>query len=197
MPLVIDHQVVDRDAPATIGEVLARLQKQNRLVVHLLIDGEEPDFQTAGNWRGASTANHTVFVETTEPQTMARDVLEEVEHFITAADDLGRAAAGHLQAGQHNKAMEGLSACFKRWHHVQEAVLKTSQLLRMDLNRVLLEDGRPLSNFLGIFGVQLRSIRDALEMRDYVTLADVLSYELPESVETWKNAINAIRAAIE
>lgn len=199
MPLVIDHQPVATDRPrlATVGDVLTHLQRENRLVVQVLIDGEEPDFEQPAGWRSTSTDAHTVFVETTEPQTMARDVLDEVQQQISDADRLGSEAARLVQAGQHTKAMENLSACFKRWQHVQEAILKISQLLRLDLNRVLLPSGRPVSNFFGIFGAQLRNIRDALEARDYVGLSDALTYELAESVQTWRDSVEAIRAIID
>ncbi|HRK32414.1 MAG TPA: hypothetical protein PLD59_15220 [Tepidisphaeraceae bacterium] len=199
MPLVIDHQPVSIDQPGsrTVGEVLARLQKQNRLVVHVLIDGEEPDLEQPSVWRAASTHSHTVFVETTDPSAMARDVLDEVEHQIATAESLGCEAASLLQAGQQTKAMENLSACFKRWTHVQEAILKTSQLLRLDLSRVNLPTGDSLTKFFNSFSDQLRSLRTALESRDYVSLTDVLQYELPESATHWRAAVVAVKKSVE
>ncbi len=199
MPLVIDHKNISADALGlrTFGQVLAHLQRENRLVVHVLIDGEEPDLERIAALRSASTDSHTIFVETTEPQTMAREVLDEVEHQIVAAEMLGKDAGALMQSGQQVKAMENLAGCFKRWQHVQESVLKVSQLLRLDLGRLALGDGRPLTAFFEAFSQQLRTIRDALESRDFVALADVLNYEMPESTQSWREAVAAVRNVVD
>ena len=44
MSVTVDHQPLQAEKLGlrTVGQVLAHLQKDNRLVVHVLIDGQEP-----------------------------------------------------------------------------------------------------------------------------------------------------------
>src|SRR5437773_6829111 len=45
MPVTVDHQPLSTETLGlqTVGQVLAHLQQQDRLVVNVLIDGQEPD----------------------------------------------------------------------------------------------------------------------------------------------------------
>jgi hypothetical protein len=198
MPVVIDNENVPADQLGlhTFGQVLAHLQKSNRLIVHVLIDGEEPDLERLSTLRHAPTHGHTIFVETAEPAQMARDVLDAIGQQLNEADTLCREAGSLVQSGQHTQAFEKLTGCFGRWQNVQESVQKVSQLLRLDLERVTLDDGRPLRVLAQGFGEQLRGLRDALETRDFVALGDALCYELPEWTAAWRSAMLAVRAVV-
>jgi hypothetical protein len=45
MSVTVDHQPLATETLGlkTVGQVLAHLQRQDRLVVHVLIDGQEPN----------------------------------------------------------------------------------------------------------------------------------------------------------
>jgi len=177
---------------STVGELLAHLQKDNRLIVHVLIDGQEPDLARMSHLRQKPLHGHTLFIETAEPRQMALDVLEAVETQLHEAERLKADAVQLLQTNQQVKAMEKLSGCFTTWHHAQESVLKIAQLLRLDLSRILI-DGRPFTDVLNGFTDQLRQIRIALENRDFVALCDTLSYEATETTSQWQAAIRQVR----
>jgi hypothetical protein len=91
--------------------------------------------------------------------------------------------------------MEKLSGCFSTWQHAQESVLKTAQLLRLDLAAVR-ADGQPLTSMVREFADQLRQIKSALENRDFVQLNDILTYEAPQSTARWRGAVTSLRTAI-
>jgi hypothetical protein len=46
---------------------------------------------------------------------------------------------------------------------------------------------------LSEFTSKLRQIKQALEARDFVTLGDVLTYEMSESGAQWAAALDAVR----
>jgi hypothetical protein len=92
--------------------------------------------------------------------------------------------------------MEKLGFCLTTWQHAQESVLKTAQLLRLDLDAVSVGD-ESLPAVLSSFTDQLRAIKQALEDRDYVALGDVLLYEMTETTPRWLGAIEALRLAIQ
>ena len=198
MSVTVDHENLEVEALGlrTVGQVLSHLQKDNRLVVNLLIDGSEPDLDCLPQVRQSPVIGHTLFIETAEPRAMALEVIAEVEDQLREADRLKGEAVDLLQkTGGGARAMEKLSGCFSTWHSAQEAVVKVSRLLRIDLDQVAVA-GRSLSALIADFPAQLRQVRQALEARDFVTLGDVLAYEMTETTAQWRGALGAVRDVI-
>lgn len=198
MSVTVDHEMLEVEALGlrTVGQVLSHLQKGNRLVVNLLVDGQEPDFACLPQVRQAPVTDHTLFIETAEPKEMALEVIDEVESQLREADRLKGDAVELLQkSGGAVKAMEKLSGCFSTWQNAQESVVKIARLLRIDLDTVRVTE-QSLSELIAEFSGQLRQVRHALEARDFVTLADVLAYEMTETSTQWRGALGAVRAVI-
>ena len=197
MSVTIDHETLltENLGLTTIGQVLSHVHTRNRLVVNLLIDGEEPDLDRMGDVKRSPLNGHTLFIETAEPRQMALDVLDEVEQQLDEADRLKGEAVDLLQRNAAVRAMERLSGCFSTWHHAQESLLKTAQLLRIDLTRITVA-GRTLADVVGAFIGQLREVKQAMEDRDFVTLADVLTYEMTQTSRQWREAIGAMKGVI-
>ena len=179
----------------TVGQLLAHIQKDNRLVVHLLIDGEEPSAGKLPALRSTTLAGHTLYIETAEPRRMALDVLSEIESHLKDTDQLRNECVELLRANNTLKALEKLRGCFSTWQHAQESILKVAQLLRMDLSRIF-ADGRPFTEVLNEFTQQLKLIKKSLEHRDFVSLIDTLVYETTEASAHWAAAIRSMRSAI-
>ena len=197
MPVMVDDKplAADQLGLQTVGQLLAHIQKANRLVVHLLIDGREPDLHNMAGLKTSPLDGHTLFVETAEPRRMALDVLTEVETQLSEADRLTGDAVKLLRGNQTLKALEKLRGCFSVWQHAQESVIKTAQLLRIDLSRILV-DGRPFAEVLAEYTAQLKLIRTSLEKRDFVSLIDTLVYETAETGENWRAAIHTMRSVV-
>jgi hypothetical protein len=197
MSVTIDHEALPVESLGlkTVGQVLAHVARDNRLVVNLLIDGAEPDLREMSRVRSAPLTNHTVFIETAEPREMADEVLTEVESQLSEADAASAEAVTLLQQNQTAQAMQKLSGCFTIWHHAQESIDKVAQLIRLDLDLVKV-GAQTLADVLREFGDQLRQVRGSLENRDYVTLGDVLTYETPATLAKWRQAIGSIRRAV-
>src|SRR5882672_6093497 len=142
MSVTIDDQpmLTEQLGFTTVGHVLAHLKKENRLVVHVLIDGREPDLSRLGQVRQSPLHGHTVYIETAEPRQMALDVLSHVAKQLDEADRLRADSVELLRTNQSIKAMEKLSGCFGIWHHAEESIVKTASLLRIDLQRIVVEE---------------------------------------------------------
>ena len=200
MPVTVDHEQLADDKIAamglkTVGQVLSHVQRENRLVVNLLIDGCEPDLSRLSVVKASPVNGRNLFIETAEPRAMALEVLDEVDAQLAEADRLRREAVDLLQRNHPAPAMERLSGCFTTWNNAQETVTKTAQLLRIDLDLVMIEM-RSLSDVLSDFTGQLREIREALEGRDFVTLGDILAYEATQTCTHWRRALEAIREIV-
>ena len=200
MSITLDHELLaDEELEQlgfeTVGQVLSHVQKTNRLVVNLLIDGMPPDLTRLGHLRTKRLNGHTLFIETAEPRQMALEVIEEVGNQLKQADRLKNDAVELLQKNAAAAAMEKLSGCFGTWQNAQESVVKTAQLLRLDLETVRV-GMRSLTEMLVDFAEQLRQIKAALVDRDFVTLGDILTYEATQTSTQWQMALNAIKAVI-
>jgi hypothetical protein len=198
MSVTVDHEPLEAETMGlrTIGQVLTHVQRDKRLVTNLLIDGLEPDLDRIAVIRHSSLSGLTLFIETADSAIMALDALDQVEDQLRETDRLRSDAVELLQRGQSSRALEKLSGCFGIWQTAQESVLKVAQLLQIDLETVRIGD-RPLTELFRGFGTQLRQIKTALENRDFVTLADILTYEANEMSSQWRKAFEAIREIIQ
>ena len=197
MSVTVDHHplAVESLGLRTVGQVLAHLRRDNRLVVQVLIDGKEPERSHLKHIKRHPVAGHTIFIETADPKEMARDVLDDVELQLHEADRLRGESLELLDNSQAAGAMEKLSGCFSYWQHAQETVLKTAQLLRIDLSCLRVQ-GRAFTDLLADFSSHLREIREALEERDFGGLARLLKHNTDHTCAQWYEAIQCLRQAI-
>ncbi|HLL89095.1 MAG TPA: hypothetical protein VK324_07305, partial [Tepidisphaeraceae bacterium] len=143
MSVTVDHAPF---SPAslglrTVGQLLSHVVQQGgRLVTRVLIDGQEPNYDNFAAVRASALDGRTVFVETTCPKEMAREVLDELSLGMAEADRLTAEAVDLLQRNQTSAAMQKLSGCFSTWHTTRESVEKTAQLLRLDLAAIAAGD---------------------------------------------------------
>jgi hypothetical protein len=197
MPVTVDHSPMRAEELGlrTVGQVLSHLQRERRLVVHVLIDGLEPDLKQMADVRKSPLNGHQIFIETADPREMALDILQQVEAQLAEADKAKAEAAKLLQTNQHGKAMEKLSGCLTIWYHAQESVLGTARLLKVNLDEIAV-NGRPLNELIGLFKEQLQQIRSSLEDRDFVTLGDVLTYETEQTSVQWRSVLVGMRRIV-
>ena len=198
MSITVDDQPLAAETLGlrTIGQVLSHLRSKQRLVVHLMINGREPDLAAMEDLRSQPLDRSTIYIETVEPRQIAEDVLSSVESLLDDADTLRAQAVTHLQAGEHADALKKLGTCFTTWNSTQESIEKIARLLDVNLDQIQLKD-HSLQTWLTEFARQLTDIRSALESRDYVALGDTLAYEAHETSGRWREAVQAVRRAIE
>jgi hypothetical protein len=197
MPVMVDDRPLATEPLGlnTVGELLAHLQRDNRLVVHMLIDGSEPDLQHLRALQRRPLAGHTLFVETSDRADMAAEALGAVEIQLAEALRLTSAAVEFLRANNVPRALEKLSGCFGIWHNAQDSVRKVAQRLRLDLAQTF-SAGKPITDLLADFARQLQMLRSALENRDYVSLIDTLEYETKPTMELYASAIATLRGGL-
>lgn len=197
MSIMVDHEPLAAESLGleTVGQVLSHVQRDNRLVVQLLIDGREPDLNQMSRVRQANVIGHTLYIETATPRDMAVEVLDEIDSQLVEADRIKSDVCGLLQQGSPGKAMEKLSGCFSIWQAAHEAVVKVAQLLRVDLDRFRI-GAQSITEMAGTFSDRLRDLRTALENRDFVMLGDILEYEMTQSSQQWRDAMASLRGAV-
>jgi hypothetical protein len=198
MSVTIDHEplAVVELGLQTVGQVLAHVARDNRLIVQVLIDGQEPDIDQIGSVRSTPIDGRTIFIETANSAELAQNVLDEVVAQVSAAEQSKQQAADLLQQNQTSKALCELGVCLRAWQHAQQCIVKVLELLRVDPAEVVV--GKvPLAQCLANFSLQLRAIKASLEQRDFVSLSDTLQYETSDTTQSWLSCIDAVRRLIQ
>jgi len=197
MSVVIDRQpLAFRELGLqTVGQVLAHVARDNRLVVQMLIDGQEPDIAQIGSVRATPIDGRTIFIETANSAELAHTVLNEVSDQLNSAEQSKQTAAELLQQGQTTSALSQLGFCIRAWQDAQQCVVKVLELLRIDAADVRVSN-QPLEQCLANFSLQLRDIKSSLEQRDFVRLGDTLLYETADTTSSWLACVQAVRQLI-
>ena len=196
MTVTVDTEVLPATelGLSTLGELLSHVSGRDRLVTQVLIDGQAPDLDRVPQWRGRSLTGHTIFIETHATVDIAIDVLDEIQRQMDAAEAAREKAIDDLHANAPSKALQKLSGCFTAWQVAQTAIGQVAKLLKIDLERLRVQE-ITLAAALANFASQLRDLRDAIECRDYVAVADVLTYEIGKTIGQWREAISQLRSA--
>jgi len=197
MSVTVDHVVlpVEEMGLKTVGQVLAHLRRENRLIVNVFIDGQTPELRKIRAIKRSPLAGHTVQVETADPRQIAHQVLDEVEAQLVEVDRLTSESAALLQKKQVASAVEKLGGCFSAWKHVQEAIFKVAQLRRIDIQTIKVQ-GRAFTDLIADFTQRLRELRAALDGRDFATLGELLTHKMNQVADQWRDAIRSFRGVL-
>ncbi|MEM6561900.1 MAG: hypothetical protein AAF656_09875, partial [Planctomycetota bacterium] len=190
MSVTVDGERFSDPQVQCVGQVLDRLTGEQRMVTSLLIDGGEPDLDALEQVRATALAGRVVYIETASPGVVANDVLEQT---ILRLDEAEREAAAAADLDQQPDATPGvarLSHAFARWSEAQEAITQVLALFNLDPAAFELPDT------MHELSAHLREMKQAVEREDYVTLADVLNYDLPDTLGNWRGSVEQLRGTV-
>ena len=201
MSVTVDDELLATESLGldTVGQVLAHVQRPDRLVVNLLIDGREPDLAQMATLRRSPLLGRTLYIETAAPRQMALDVLDDVQDQLESVDAFRADAADLLGQDKVARAMEKLGHCLTAWQAAHESVAKTAQLLRINLNQLPVTDAaghHSAADTMAVFTDQLRQAKQTLVDRDYVCLTDLLRYEMDGATGRWTAVLDAMRLSL-
>lgn len=164
----------------------------DRLIVAVAINGqmlEAPDLERV--LAAPVAAGVTVELQSARPRQLALDALRGLALELGDAPAALHAAAERLAAGQTSAGVQDVGSHLALWQTLHQALQQCSQLLGENL-LARQHDGRTLqSAFEEVVG-ELSALRDTLEARDMVRLADTLRYELPELCTRWQTTLHAV-----
>ena len=198
MRVTIDSKPIDvgSAAGATLAELLRHvgrsLNDSGRVLFKVKLNGREVS-PTGREGEQVLAETDELELTSADPRQLARETLEQVGELFEQSRNSASQAAEHLQQGQISRAMEQLAGLVGLWSSAQQAVVQTSRLLSMDLEKMQVA-GESFAEHIGRFQQQLQQIKSALQNRDYVSLADILNYELPDLTDRWQSLIKAVLA---
>ena len=197
MRVLLDEVVCDV-TPQSVAEAIAAgaalAQDRGRTIADVFVDGTRwTDDRLAGP--EVANAAEEVLLVTSDPAVLVSQTLADAAEALVDADTLQREAAELMQADQHVAAMDRLQQAIAIWQAVQQAVVKGSQLVHLDLEQIEV-NGTTLRAAVDRLSERLRMMRSALAANDPVGLSDTLLYEMPEVVGEWRELLTYVQAQV-
>jgi hypothetical protein len=202
MEVYVDGEILTPQ-PATdsvIRDVTDQLREQlnekHRLVVRIGCDGEDVAESDLERTLDAALSDYgRVDLHTALVSDLAADLLSQTTEMLEKAREVQSEVVDLLSQGNNGRAMELLSDCFTVWKNAQEGLQRAAEAMELELDDIRFEE-ETVTAFMGEVAAALRTIREALELRDYVMLSDVLAYEFDPLTERWQHLNEAVREQI-
>ena len=194
----IDIDLVDMDI---LGDYLANLKENHfekkEFIASLIVNGEKIDEPRHEETRERPRAEiESLIIETDTPAGVSLRTLSKTDEFIQALLTLIEESSDKFRledesiANQHFiKVVEGLQTFV-------DVLTKLKSLNSLDLSKIIV-GSEPASNreqaLLGLFN----TLHDCQVKKDWITLADLLEYELAANIADWKEIFEAMSVEIK
>ncbi len=185
----------------TIGDVIGglrdRMSRSGRLVIGIRADGRDvPQNELDEVLRAGAETYRRLDLSSVDARSTVIETLRQAAAACVECDQARPIIADLLNEGRTQDAMEHLGECLAAWSSTADAMTKSANLFAIDLTEICVDRG-PLPNWLESVVGQLRLLRDALENGDLVLTADILRYEMDETLSGWDQAVRAVMNRIE
>ncbi len=183
----------------TWGELLQLLDRdlgeQGHLVTAARFDGvDEPSFRDAACADREIAGCQTIEIDASTPVALLvrclADAAVGIERLCDGAITLADQFRGHDVAG----ANAGLADLGENIRALVQLVEALRLPLGIDVER-LQWDGRPVPSHLEELGELVQSIIDAQEGHDWLTVADIIEYDLEPALRRWHAILLALHSA--
>ena len=198
MEVELDSQPLAMDCAEihTVGElalqVADQLSRGGRALTRITLDGDRISLADGEGWadRPLAGPGRLVMVSEDPKQMSARVLSESAEHL----SQLGHAqleVADSLRQGKLDRGSQVLAEWLPIWASMQEAVSKVAALLGWDLDEVRVGTDTAQA-VIGQLKPLLEQVRSALAEQDFVSVADLLEYELAPLADRWAGMFTSL-----
>lgn len=199
MPIYLDDQPVQLsgvDLASVLDSAGDHLRASGRIVVEVTLDGEALVDEQLESRRHDAVGDGELRLYSANPRDLSRTTLEAVLGRLDAVAQRQREAADLISSDQQNEAMTALTQAIEGWQQSQQVVIQTASLTATDLSTLDI-DGAPAQAVIEQVITMLQVVRDTIEARDMVGLADTLAYEGPALIEQWQKLVTALIERID
>lgn len=178
-------------------EQVRRDHADQRLIVSVCVNGDRfVENRLDERLAEPIGAKDQIDLESTPATRLVADALREMATRIEQAADQQTRVAERLNKGDAPAAAEGISEFVLLWQTCQKTVLQSCDVLQTDLTLNACA-GSTVREHLSELAGKLREIRDALDAKDFVLLADLMHYEAPQLCGTWETILNEMAEGID
>ena len=190
MEVELDSQPLDMDCTGirTVGElalqVADQLSRGGRALTRITLDGDPISLADGEGWADRPLADPGRLVMVSEdPKQMSSRVLGESAEHLSRLGNAQLEVADSLRQGKLDRGSQLLAEWLPIWAAMQEAVSKVAVLLGWNLDEVRVGTDTAQA-VIGQLKPLLEQVRSALAEQDFVSVADLLEYELAPLADT-------------
>jgi hypothetical protein len=191
-----DQPVTDPIAPeATVNDVLTAVREANpaMLIARLRRDGVEvaPE-RLEAVLAERMGAPGRLDVELEGPMALGARLAGEVAELLEQSRQRRVEIAEAVAAGKQARAMERLTETFNAWNTAEQALQKIAQLVGLDLDHPVAEGVVP-AELIEQLRDHLRQVKQALQIRDYVAVADLVEHRQAPIIDGWQQMLVSLQ----
>ena len=195
MRILLDDTPCDLKAK-TVGEAIDAAaevaRRLGRLIIEVTVDDTLWAEVELSSPKHLEASAEVVRLTSAEPRKLVNEAFADAADALADADELQKEAARLVQSDQYTVSMDKLNDALSIWLSVQEAIVKGSRIVGIDLDEVVVGE-RSINASISRLNEWLLVIRNALTDSDQIALADTLLYELPEVVGEWRSILAHLR----
>lgn len=176
-----------------VGETIDRLQRElgaeGRIITEVVVDGVSWNDELASPEHLARSAEE-LRITTGSRRQLVLEALADASEALTEADARLRDSAAGFQSARSVDALRTLGDAIETIHAVQSAISHVAELESID--PAMFSRDESGADCIARLSCQLAAVRDAVATDDPAGLADLLDYELPETIVDWRAMIARI-----
>jgi len=201
MELYVDDRRTDVQTPADarFRDVLEAVKvltgTLGRMIVGITCDGIDvtgAGFAATLEQPAAHFAR--VDMHTADPAELVSQALSTAGELLDASEAALGQVVDQLALGKAGLALPRLAECCQAWLQVHEGICNAMIMRNLDLE-ALEVGGKRLGVVLAEPLEKLKQLKDAVQSGDHVLLSDILNYEFPSAMNTWRALIDAVGAS--
>jgi hypothetical protein len=203
MEIFVDDERIDAahlsagTVEAALMHVQTTLCGPDQLVVAVRCDGNEvPAARMAETMCKPASSFSRLDVTTGSRYALVEDAMTDASACLADSEQACQRVAELLAEGRTVEGIELLGECLRIWQQIHDAVIKSIGMLEIDPDQLDLAAGSLTDAIAGPRAI-LEQLRDALQHRDHVALADLLRYEFSGVTDQWHSALLRIRREAE
>ena len=191
MIVTLDGQRVSDSCSAggtlqTLIDEVRATHSSDRLIVAVAINGQRLSEEQLNAGLALSVdGDAQVDLESADGGVLIGNALRSLAQEFSDAVQRLPDIASRLTAGDTTAAVRDVGAFVGLWQTCYRALGQCGELLGTDLTTYA-HDGLSIKAHLGQLIEKLTDLRGALESRDVVLLSDLIRYEMPALVESWR-----------
>ncbi len=200
---MIDGHTVDdiKEDCKTLGELLnlikAALKGSGKMIIAIKCNEQVVKPEEVESALGKSLDEYEkIEFQTAWPAELARDALITSKELLKRTEQQINQLVENLQQSKIPQAMEQMGETFQQLNSAYQGIDGCLRLLNIDPESIELSTINADRLFKKVTG-NLQEIKEALANRDYVQLADLLSYELIPTMATFDELIDILLTSIE
>lgn len=180
----------------TLGQLFERLNMhfdaEKLAVVGLRLNGAPVDLAGQESLWDTPCASHAKLeLEALPHAELSRRTLADLKDLLTKCPGACLEAASLFQTGASQDALSKLDNIFQVWAVLFQSLSDAAKFHSFRLNDIVIS-GQALPAFLAALSEMIRRMQEAVKARDYVTVADLLEYDMAEAVPSWLMALDSV-----